>query len=137
VVSKLRWQTWEPIYVGVDVTGPITLRVQDQSLETVLDIINEQINGRWSAVYPLYSSGSSLAVARTLARGEVAGPVTGWTNWNNRMPPGRGSPRGSGLAGPEIGSGAPMLASLNGRSPGRSEMAWTRASRISLNRACP
>ena len=84
VVRSLRWQTWEPIFVGPNVTGRVTLRVRNQPLEVVLDILNDQVNGRWTAVYPLYTSRKSLRVAEALARGDVAPPVAGWTQWNAR-----------------------------------------------------
>lgn len=84
VVRALRWQTWEPIFVGANVTGRVTLRVHNQPLEVVLDILNDQVNGRWTAVYPLYTSRKSLRVAEALARGDIAPPVAGWTQWNAR-----------------------------------------------------
>jgi hypothetical protein len=96
VVSKLRWQTWEPIYVGKEVTGTVTLRVKNQPLEVVLNILNEQVNGRWTAVYPLYSSRKSLNTARALAKGELASPAKGWTNWSARpMRGSNGAPAGN------------------------------------------
>lgn len=84
VVSRLRWQTWEPILVGAGVEGTVTLRVKNQPLETVLNILNEQVSGRWTAVYPLYSSRKSLAAARRLATAANGESETGWTNWHAR-----------------------------------------------------
>lgn len=84
VVSRLRWQTWEPILLGEGVAGTVTLRVKDQPLETVLNILNEQVSGRWTAVYPLYSTRKSLAAAKRLAAAGSDATMPGWTNWNSR-----------------------------------------------------
>lgn len=131
VVAKLRWQTWEPIYVGKEVDGLVTLRVENQPLEAVLNILNEQVNGRWTAVYPLYSSRKSLAVARTLAQAEAGSTAPGWTNWNAR--PGRpdngdiqpasfrreagGDPTGAprGFGGPGFGPGSELTSTQEAR----------------------
>lgn len=134
VVRSLRWQTWEPIYVGAGVSGRVTLRVKNQPLEAVLDIINEQINGRWSAVYPLYTSRKSLAAARALASGQRPAPVPGWTNWSGR-PFGVGPAPGAVSAG-----GRPVDAIPAGPTPVRfpgggpeGPPTSTRAAAISLH----
>ncbi len=136
VVSKLRWQTWEPIYVGKEVDGLVTLRVENQPLEVVLNIINEQVSGRWTAVYPLYSSRKSLAVARTLAQAEAGSSATGWTDWNSR--PGRpanGDARSVSLradAGGEVaGAGGPRIFGGPGFGPG-AELTSTKEARVTL-----
>lgn len=132
VVRELRWQTWEPIYVGEGVSGQVTLKVKDQPLETVLDILNEQVNGRWSAVYPLYSSRKSLNTARALAQGQLQSPTPGWTNWNSR--PGAGGPRPSAPAGVEASGSGPVMVSTTGRPPGGGPDSFgARPSRVSLS----
>ncbi len=116
VAAKLRWQTWEPVLVGPEVEGAITLRVQDQPLEVVLNILNEQINGRWTAVYPLYSSRKSLAAAHTMATAGAGVVVPGWTNWNTRpsRPGGEAQPvafrpETAGMGRPGFGPGADLV----------------------------
>ncbi len=84
VVKKIEWQTWERILVHQDVEGKVTLNVRRAPLEDVLGILGEQTSSRWSALYPLYSSGKSLAALKKSLRGEI-NPVThGWTNLPNR-----------------------------------------------------
>ncbi len=135
VVRQLKWQTWESIYVGKNVTGKVTLKVHNQPLEVVLDILNEQVNGRWSVVYPLYTTSRSLKLARALAGGMVESPVTGWTHWNGQpggrptgtpetadagknpnLPGGQGAP-GGGFRGPDAGRSSSITASFTNRPP--------------------
>ncbi len=86
VIKKLRWQTWEDIELGKDVRAQarVTLRVENQPLETVLELVSEQVGSRWVAAYPLYTTKAKLAVARKLALGTLPAPQFGWTNWNAR-----------------------------------------------------
>src|SRR5688572_22263032 len=60
VVSKLRWQTWEKFVVNTNVTGLVTLDVDKMPLDRVLTILGEQLNGRWSTLYPIYQKKTSL-----------------------------------------------------------------------------
>jgi hypothetical protein len=125
VAAKLRWQTWEPVLVGPEVEGTITLRVKDQPLEVVLNILNEQINGRWTAVYPLYSSRKSLAAARSMATAGAGVVVPGWTNWNARPSRPGGEAQPVGFRPESAGMGRP------GFGPG-TELASTTDSKITL-----
>ncbi|HRI13571.1 MAG TPA: hypothetical protein PLX89_11250 [Verrucomicrobiota bacterium] len=84
VVKKLRWQTWEDIKVNKEVDGRVTLRVENQPLAVVLDLISEQIGTRWALAYPLYTSKPKLATVRQIALGTLEWPQPGWTNWNAR-----------------------------------------------------
>lgn len=84
VVRSLRWQTWEAIEVNKEVDGRINLTVTDQPLTVVLELIAEQVNARWSAAYPLYSTRAKLALVRKMADGTLPQPQAGWTNWNAR-----------------------------------------------------
>lgn len=84
VVRKIRWQTWESITVHKDLTNRVTLSVEDQPLEGVLALVAEQVSGRFSVAYPLYTTRAKLALAKRVASGEVPPPQLGWTNWNAR-----------------------------------------------------
>ena len=84
VARKIRWQTWEAVTVHKDLTNRVTLAVEDQPLEGVLALIAEQVNGRFSVAYPLYTTRAKLALAKRVASGEVPPPQLGWTNWNAR-----------------------------------------------------
>src|SRR5512136_2798622 len=64
VVTKIEWQTWENILVHKNVQGKVTLNVRKVPLEEVLKIIGDQTASRWSAIYPLYSSGKSLTALK-------------------------------------------------------------------------
>src|SRR5262245_9075277 len=70
-VRKIEWQTWETILVHKDVDGRVTLNVRNQPLDVVLGLIAEQVESRWTAMYPLYKSGRSLAAFRRTVQGEV------------------------------------------------------------------
>src|SRR3954471_11562191 len=59
VIRKVEWQTWESIFVQKEVEGKITLKVHKIPLDEVLNLISEQCNSRWTAMYPLYSTGKS------------------------------------------------------------------------------
>src|SRR3954452_25431150 len=61
VVKKIEWQTWERIFVDKNVQGKVTLNVRKVPLDEVLRIVSDQTFSRWSVIYPLYSSGNSLA----------------------------------------------------------------------------
>src|SRR5688572_7475823 len=96
VMKKIEWQTWENIFVHKDVEGKVTLNVRKMPLEDVLSIIDEQVSSRWSAIYPLYSSGKSLAAFKQSLRGEIDPATHGWTNLQNRAFRGPGGPGGRG-----------------------------------------
>ena len=84
VIKKIEWQTWEVILVPSDVDGKVTLRVDSVPLEEVLTIVAEQTSSRWTALYPLYTSGHSLANFKKSARGEIVAAENGWTNLKPR-----------------------------------------------------
>ena len=84
VVKKIQWQTWEIVQLHKDVQGKVTLRVHDMPLEQVLRMVGEQTLANSSVIYPLYSSGKSLAALKKALRGEIDPAVNGWTNLQNR-----------------------------------------------------
>ncbi len=97
VVTKIEWQTWELIVVQSNVTGRVTLNCDKVPLEEVLGIIGEQVEARWTALYPLYSSGKSLKNFKRVLRGEADAAQSGWTNYARRGFGGfRGGPGGPG-----------------------------------------
>jgi hypothetical protein len=97
VVKKIEWQTWELIVVQSNVNGRVTLNCDDVPLEEVLGIIGEQVEARWSALYPLYSSSKSLKNFKRVLRGEAEAAQSGWTNYARRGFGGfRGGPGGPG-----------------------------------------
>ncbi len=102
VVSKIEWQTWERIIVHNDVKGEVTLNVKRVPLSEVLNIIGEQTSTRWSALYPLYSKGSSLVAFKKTVRGDITPEASGWTNFSMRG--GGGSGRGGGFFGDTVRS---------------------------------
>ncbi len=79
VVSKLRWQTWETFVANTNVTGAITLDVDRMPLERVLSIIGEQLNARWTSVYPIYRDKIALVSLGRALRGEADLANTGFT----------------------------------------------------------
>lgn len=82
VVARIERQTWETIYVRGDISGKVTLNVKNAPLESVLEIISEQTNARWSALYPLYSSSKTLSFLKRSLAGEDIQPPNVWTNLN-------------------------------------------------------
>ncbi|MDB6124354.1 MAG: hypothetical protein JWQ71_3347 [Pedosphaera sp.] len=84
VIHKVEWQTWESIFVQKEVEGKITLKVYKIPLEEVLNLISEQSNSRWTAMYPLYSTGKSLVAFKKSMRGDINPAENGWTNFNSR-----------------------------------------------------
>lgn len=84
VAKKIEWQTWESIFVQEGLEGKITLNVHRVPLEEVLNIISEQASCRWTAMYPLYSSGKSLVAFKKSLRGEADPAQVGWTNYTSR-----------------------------------------------------
>jgi len=94
VVEKIEWQTRENIAVHKGVQGKVTLNVRKMPLEEVLKIVGEQTSSRWSSLYPLYSSGRSLAALQKALRGDAEPASTGWTNLQVR-----GSGPGAGPGG--------------------------------------
>jgi hypothetical protein len=80
VVSKIQWQTWERIIVNNDVSGKVTLNVTKVPLEAVLHIVAMQTSSRWTALYPLYSSGKSVVAFKKAVRGDMSASESGWTN---------------------------------------------------------
>lgn len=84
VISKIEWQTWELIVVQSNVNGKVTLNCDKVPLEEVLGIIGEQVEARWTAMYPLYSSGKSLKNFKRVLRGEAAAAESGWTSLQTR-----------------------------------------------------
>ncbi|MDB6067998.1 MAG: hypothetical protein JWR26_4206 [Pedosphaera sp.] len=84
VIRKIEWQTWESIFVQKEVTGKITLNIHKVPLDEALSLIQEQASCRWTALYPLYSSGKSLAAFKKSMRGEINPVENGWTNYSSR-----------------------------------------------------
>ena len=80
VVSKIQWQTWERIIVNNDVSGKVTLNVRKVPLESVLHIVAMQTSSRWTALYPLYSTGKSVVAFKKAVRGDTPPSESGWTN---------------------------------------------------------
>ncbi len=80
VVSKIQWQTWERIIVNNDVSGKVTLKVRKAPLEEVLRIVAMQTSSRWTALYPLYSTGKSVVAFKKAVRGDIPPSESGWTN---------------------------------------------------------
>jgi len=78
VVSKIEWQTWERIVLSKNVHGNVTLNVHKVPLEEVLNIIGLQTDSRWTRLYPLYSSGKSLASFKLVLKGELPPVGNGW-----------------------------------------------------------
>lgn len=84
VVRSIERQTWEIIATHKNVEGTVTLKVKDARLEDVLNIIAEQVSCRWSAMYPLYTTGQSLDRFKKSVRGELTAADNGWTNLHTR-----------------------------------------------------
>ena len=104
VISKIEWQTRETIVPDKNVKGKVTMNVRNVPLETVLQIIDDQIESRFTTVYPLYSSPRSLSMLQRVLRGEIEPDFAGWTNLQRRgFGGGFGGPRGPG--GPDFGRG--------------------------------
>jgi hypothetical protein len=99
VVASLRWQTWERFIANTNVTGTITLDVDKMPLEGVLGILGEQLNGRWSTVYPIYRGKASLVSLQRALRGELSMAETHFTNYHAQGPAFRGE-FGAGRAQP-------------------------------------
>jgi len=83
VVSKIQWQTWERIIVNNDVSGKVTLKVKKVPLEAVLHIVAMQTSSRWTALYPIYSTGKSVGTFKKAVRGDLPPSEGGWTNLFN------------------------------------------------------
>jgi hypothetical protein len=83
VCKLIERQTWETIHVAKEVDGKVTLRVKDTPLDDVLGIVAEQVNARSSAVYPLYTTKSSLARLVEIALGQQT-DLAGWKAWRSR-----------------------------------------------------
>ncbi len=84
VVRSIEWQTWEKIIVHRDVSGQVTLNVHDMPLNEVLGIISEQTSARWTAIYPLFSTGKSLGALYKVVAGDVATEKNGWSAFQSR-----------------------------------------------------
>lgn len=92
VVSSLRWQTWEKIILHTNVTGRVTLDVRKMPLNNVLALIGEQVNARWTAVFPIYREKTALVSLERALRGEVEFANTAFTNFQAQPMGGRGEP---------------------------------------------
>jgi hypothetical protein len=84
VMSSLRWQTWEKFVWNKDIKGQVTLDVDRMPLESVLAIIGEQIQARWSAVYPIYLHKQSLDSLDQALRGNISYSESHFTNVQSR-----------------------------------------------------
>lgn len=78
VVSKLEWQTWKRIVVNNNVNGRVTLNVHNVPLDEVLNIVGLQTDSRWTRLYPIYSTGKSLAKFNQVLRGNLPPENNGW-----------------------------------------------------------
>ncbi len=107
VVHKLESQTRETILTDSNLNGKVTFKVKRAPLDTVLNIINDQVSSRWSAYYPLYTGSKSLDLFKQGLRGDVDPAVNGWTNLQSRSFSGGGfgGGRGGGGFGPPGGDG--------------------------------
>jgi hypothetical protein len=105
VVKKIERQTWESILMDKDVQGKVTFNVHRMPLEDVLKIIGDQTSSRWSALYPLYSSGRSLTMLKQALRGESNPAEHGWTNLQGRGLFGGGPFGGGPFGGGPFGGG--------------------------------
>src|ERR1051326_9148012 len=83
VCRKIEWQTWETIHVHTNVTGLVTLNVRDMPLPQVLEIITEQTESHWNAIYPLYTTKQSLRTLEQLALGDRTA-TNGWSAFQAR-----------------------------------------------------
>src|SRR6185503_17902332 len=63
-----------------DVSGKVTLNVRKVPLESVLHIVAMQTSSRWTALYPLYSTGKSVVAFKKAVRGDMPPSESGWTN---------------------------------------------------------
>jgi hypothetical protein len=79
VVAKLQWQTWERIVVGKDVGGYVTMNVHSVPLEEVLNIVGLQTDSRWTRLYPVYSTGKSLAQFKQVLEGQLTPAENRWS----------------------------------------------------------
>lgn len=104
VASKIEWQTWESIFVHKDVQGTVTLNVYRMPLEEVLRLVGDQTSSRYGLIYPLYSSGKSLANLKKSLRGEIDPAENGWTNLESRV-----GFRGGPMFGGGPGGGGGMM----------------------------
>ena len=84
VARNIEWQTWEKIIVHRDVSGKVTLNVHDMPLNEVLGIISEQTSARWTAIYPLFTTGKSLGTLYKVVAGDVATEKNGWSAFQSR-----------------------------------------------------
>lgn len=105
VVEKIASQTHETILTDSNLMGKVTFKVKRAPLDTVLNIISDQISSRWSAYYPLYTGGKSLDLFKQGLRGEIDPAVNGWTNLQSRSFSGGGFGGGRGGFGPPGGEG--------------------------------
>jgi len=80
VIRKIQWQIWEPILVNREVRGRVTLQVRNAHLEDVLGLIEQQTGGRWTLMYPLYSTRKNVTDFKKAVRGEVRLERSNWTN---------------------------------------------------------
>jgi hypothetical protein len=83
VLKKMRWQTWEDIHASHSLTGKVSLTVESQPLEVVLDLLSEQTDVRWLSVYPLYRKGN-VETLKKAAAGDTNYLGKVWTNFNFR-----------------------------------------------------
>jgi hypothetical protein len=114
VIRQVEWQTWEFIFVQKGVTGKITLNVHNIPLEQALDMIGEQASSRWTAVFPLYSSGKSLAAFKQALRGDINPVDHGWSNYVARaIVPGFGAGGYGGFGNNLRGQDTPISLRFN------------------------
>ncbi len=84
VLGQIEWQTWEDIYLSPGVKGMVTLNVRKVPLEEVLRIIGEQTGSRWQAVYPVYSSRSTLRQLKAAVQAGKSPADSPWKSWSDQ-----------------------------------------------------
>jgi hypothetical protein len=130
VVRSLRWQTWENIVFNNDIHGTVTLDVDKMPLEQVLEIMSEQIQARWTKVYPIFRYKKSLASLESAIRGEIAFSDSSFTNFQSRAF-GPGGPRGG--FGPSVATNQGLVSLvLSNKDQTVSALALSRSSQAQV-----
>ncbi|HET7873774.1 MAG TPA: hypothetical protein VFL42_14760 [Terriglobales bacterium] len=79
VLHKIERQTWKKIRAENALNARITLRVAEMPLSQVLDRIAAQAGVRWSTVYAVYGSRSSLSALDSALRSDGKLEPAGWS----------------------------------------------------------
>lgn len=84
VIGSLERQTWDTIYCDANLTSRITLKVYDQPLCSVLNLVADQAGARWQRVFAVGET-RGTAEAQLKASFENALPLTS-TVWADLSP---------------------------------------------------